>query len=289
MAKIMIEAAINGNADRALNPHIAYHPSAIADDAIATCKAGAALIHFHVRDPETGDWVHSIPYYSEVFKKTRLHCKPLMWPTFPISGDSQSRLTHFLELSKDPETKPDLGAGDMASLNLFSYDTDKRMVSGGGDFIYKNTYEGIRYFLEVSRDLGLRPTLQIFDASGIRAAQIFLEQGLLTEPLLIKFYFGGPELPFGLPPTLKSLEAYVDMLQGIKCNWFAACLGGDIFPLVPTTLAMGGHIRLGLEDFAYTHDGQPSNVQLVQRAVTIIESMGHEVATPEDARKMIDV
>ncbi|MBV1932937.1 MAG: 3-keto-5-aminohexanoate cleavage protein [Porticoccaceae bacterium] len=289
MAKIMIESAINGNAHKASNPNIAYSPADIANDAIATCKAGAALIHFHVREPETGKWMHDIPYYSEVFKSTRQACNPLMWPTFPITGDAQSRLSHFIELAKDTDTKPDLGAGDMASVNLFSYDQQKQEVTGGGGFVYQNPYDDIRYFLEVSRDLGLRPTLQIFDASGIRTALIFLEQGLLSEPLLLKFYFGGEELPFGLPPTLKSLEAYLDMLRGVRCNWFSACLGGDIFPLVPTTISLGGHIRLGLEDFAYTNDGQPNNVQLVQRAVAVIESMGHQVATPEDARAIIEV
>ena len=287
MAKIMIEAAINGNADNSSNPNIAYSPKDIADDAIATCKAGAALIHFHVREPESGKWVHDIGYYSEVFKSTRRACKPLMWPTFPITGTAESRLKHFIELAKDIETKPDLGAGDMASVNLFSYDEKNKEVSGGG-FVYQNPYDDIRYFLEVSRDLGLRPTLQIFDASGIRAARIFLEQGLLSEPLLLKFYFGGEQLPFGLPPTLKSLEAYLDMLHDVRCNWFSACLGGDIFPLVPTTISLGGHVRLGLEDFSYTDDGQPSNVQLVERAVAIIETMGHEVATPEQARAMIE-
>ncbi len=289
MAKIMIEAAINGNAAKASNPNIPYSPDDIADDAIATCKAGAALIHFHVRDPVTGAWVHDIPYYSEVFKKTRRACQPLMWPTFPITGDRESRLAHFLELARDPDTKPDLGAGDMASVNLFSYDPKRHEVTNGGGFIYKNCYDDIRYFLQISNELGLTPTLQIFDASGVRAALIFLEQGLLKEPLLLKFYFGGAELPFGLPPTLKSLEAYLDMLQGVRCNWFSACLGGDIFPLVPTTISLGGHVRLGLEDYAYTDDGQPTNVDLVKRAVAVIESMGHQVASPQDARSLIGV
>ncbi len=288
MAKIMIEAAINGNAYQDANANIAYSPEDIARDAIATCQAGAALIHFHVRDPDTGKWVQDIPYYNEVFRQTRRKCRPLMWPTFPITGTPESRLAHFIELAKDAETKPDLGAGDMASVNLFSYDKQNHKVTGGGSFVYQNPYDDIKYFLEVSRDLGLRPTLQIFDASGIRAATIFLEQGLLTEPLLLKFYFGGEELPFGLPPTLKSLEAYLDMLRDVRCNWFSACLGGDIFPLVPTTISLGGHIRLGLEDFAYTTDGQPTNVQLVERAVAVIKSMGHKVASPDEARAMIE-
>src|SRR2546428_6648053 len=86
MAKVIIEAAINGNASKKLNPHIGYASEEIANDAIATCKAGAAIIHFHVRDPETGKWVHDIPYYADVYQRSRAACKALLWPTFPM-GD----------------------------------------------------------------------------------------------------------------------------------------------------------------------------------------------------------
>ena len=224
MAKVMIEAAINGNASKDLNPNIPYSPEEIANDAIATCQAGAALIHFHVRNPDTGAWVQDLPYYSEVYKRTREKCDPLLWPTFPFGDDPVRRFQHFVDLAKDPGTKPDLGAGDMGSVNLVSYDPITKNL-GEGNFVYQNSYDTIKHFLEGSNELGLRPTLQIFDASFLRAALVFLDKGVLTEPLLLKFYFGGPTLPFGLPPTLKSLEAYLDMLSGVRCNWFAATLG----------------------------------------------------------------
>ena len=134
----------------------------------------------------------------------------------------------------------------------------------------------------------MRPTLQIFDPSFLRAVLVFLDQGLLTEPLLLKFYFGGPELPFGLPPSLKSLEAYLDMLHGVRCNWFAATLGGDNLPFIPQIVSLGGHVRLGLEDHHYAQEGQPTNPQLVERAVATITAMGHEVATPDEARAIIE-
>lgn len=287
MAKIMIEAAINGNAMRNLNPHIPYSPQEIANDAIATCKAGAALIHFHVRNPQTGEWVQDVPYYAEVYRRTREQCKPLLWPTFPFGDDPAPRFSHFFELAKDPKTKPDLGAGDMGSVNLVSYDPRTKTVSGS-NFIYKNSYDTIRYFLEGSRELKLRPTLQIFDPSFLRAALIFLDQGLLTEPLLLKFYLGGPELPFGLPPTLKSLEAYLDMLKGVRCNWFAATLGGDNLPLVPLIVNLGGHVRIGLEDYQYAREGQLTNPQIVERAVAAIQGRGHTVATPDEARALLE-
>ena len=285
MAKVIIEAAINGNASKKLNPHIGYSPEEIANDAIATCKAGAALIHFHVRDPETGKWVQDVPYYAEVYRRSRAQCKALLWPTFPFGSDPAKRFSHFVELSKDPATKPDLGAGDMGSVNLVAYNPVTKKIADEGT-IYCNSYETIRYFLTKSREVGLRPTLQIFDPSFIRSSLYFLEQGVLTEPLLMKFYFGGPELPFGLPPTLKSIEAYLDMLKGVRVNWFAATLGGDNLPLVPLIVSLGGHVRIGLEDYQYAREGQFSNAQLAERTAAMIRAMGHEVATPDQAREI---
>ncbi len=288
MAKVIIEAAINGNASKKLNPHIGYSPEEIANDAIATCKAGAAIIHFHVRDAATGKWVHDVPYYAEVYRRSRAACKALLWPTFPIEGDAAKRFSHFVELSKDPATKPDLGAGDMASVNLAGYDPiNKKLL--GEPVVYQNSYETIRYFLQKSRELGLRPTMQIFDPSGIRAALVFLDQGVLTEPLLFKFYFGGPELPFGLPPSLKSIEAYLEVLKGVRFNWFAATLGGDNLPMIPLIVSLGGHVRIGLEDYQYAREGQPSNSHLAERASATIRAMGHEVATPEETRRILEV
>ena len=287
MAKVIIEAAINGNAMKKLNPHIAYSPAEIGDDAIATCKAGAAIIHFHVRDAATGKWVHDVPYYAEVYRRSRAACKAMLWPTFPMGDDPAKRFSHFVELSKDPATKPDFGAGDMGSVNLVAYDPQSKKVHGE-DSVYCNSYEAIRYFLTMSRELGLRPTLQIFDASFLRAALVFLDQGVLTEPLMLKFYLGGPELPFGLPPSLKSLEAYLDMLKGVRVNWFAATLGGDNLPMVPLIVSLGGHVRVGLEDYQYARDGQLSNPQIVERAAGVIRAMGHEVATPDEARQILE-
>jgi 3-keto-5-aminohexanoate cleavage enzyme len=287
MAKVIIEAAINGNAMKKLNPHIAYSPAEIGDDAIATCKAGAAIIHFHVRDAATGKWVHDVPYYAEVYRRSRAACKAMLWPTFPMGNHPAKRFSHFVELSKDPATKPDFGAGDMGSVNLVAYDPQSKKVHGE-DSVYCNSYEAIRYFLTMSRELGLRPTLQIFDASFLRAALVFLDQGVLTEPLMLKFYLGGPELPFGLPPSLKSLEAYLDMLKGVRVNWFAATLGGDNLPMVPLIVSLGGHVRVGLEDYQYARDGQLSNPQIVERAAGVIRAMGHEVATPDEARQILE-
>jgi 3-keto-5-aminohexanoate cleavage enzyme len=284
----MIEAAINGNALRESNSHIPYSTEEIANDAIATSRAGAALIHFHVRDPQTGKWVQDVPYYAEVYKRVRAVCQPLLWPTFPFDGTPAERFSHFVALSKDPATKPDLGAGDMGSVNLAMYDRHNKKIRGE-KFVYQNSYATCRYFLETSRELGLRPTLQIFEPGFLRAALVFLDQGLLTEPLILKFYLGGEEQNFGLPPTIKSLEAYLEMIKGVRCNWFAATLGGDNLPLVPAIVSLGGHVRVGLEDYQYARDGKLSNPQIVERAAATIRAMGHEVASIAQTRALLEV
>jgi 3-keto-5-aminohexanoate cleavage enzyme len=284
--RIMIEAAINGNAPRELNRNIPYTPQEIANDAIAAAKAGAALIHFHVRDPETGRWVQDVPYYAEVYRCVRASSDALLWPTFPFEGTAAERFSHFVALAKDPVTRPDLGAADVGSVNLASYDRQSKKVRGAR-FIYQNSYETCRYFLETSRELGLRPTLQIFEPGFLRAALVFLDQGLLTEPLILKFYLSAGEQCFGMPPTLKSLEAYLEMIKDVRCEWFAATLGGDNLPMVPLIASLGGHVRVGLEDHQYTREGQLSNSQIVERAAATIRAMGHEVASVAQTREML--
>lgn len=282
MSKVIIEAAINGNAMKEQNPNLPYSPEEIAREAIGACQAGASLIHFHVREPD-GTWVQTLDYYARAVLLTREQCKPLLWPTFPFGDDPAVRFQHFHELAKDPKTRFDIGAADMGSVNFAEYNPHNKTVRGG-HFVYQNSYETIRYFLEGCRELKLRPTLQIFEPGFVRAALNFLDMGLLEEPLLLKFYFSKM---FGLPPSLRSLDAYLGMLEGVKCNWFGTYIGGDVLPFVPLFVSMGGHVRVGLEDYQYTQEGKLTNAQITAKAVAAIRGMGHEVATPDEARKIL--
>jgi 3-keto-5-aminohexanoate cleavage enzyme len=286
--KIMIEAATNGMTKRDLNPHVPYSPAEIAADARATVEAGASLIHFHVREAD-GEWSHDIEMYKAVMRQTRLGgCAPIMWPTFDGGGDVAHRFRHYTALAASSDTKPDVGTCDMASLNLSWWDeSHKRFLFSG---LYQNPIDHSREVIALMHELGLpQVTLQVHDATGLRTILKFLEMGILKEPLLIKFYFGGREQPFGLPPTPKSLDAYVDQLRGVRAHWFACCFGEDVIPLLPHAIAMGGHCRVGLEDHHYCNEGKASNPELVQRVVKIVEALGHEVATPAEARALLEI
>ncbi len=135
MAKVMIESAVNGILMRDRNPHVPYSPAEIAADAVAACRAGAALVHYHVRDPDTGEWVEDLGYYAEVIRRIRAECNPLIWPTYPPGDDPKQRVAHFFGLARDPATRPDLGAADPGSVNQVSYDPVSKTLSNG-DLIY---------------------------------------------------------------------------------------------------------------------------------------------------------
>lgn len=287
MRPVMIESAINGNQMRDRNPHVPWSPEEIATDAIEACEAGASLIHFHVRDTATGAWVHDVPTYADTIRRIRAGCDAMLWPTLANGDDPAVRYEHMFGLSADPATKPDLGLCDPGTVNLAGYDPATKQLRG--ERTYHNSYESSRYFLKACQSLGLRPTVQVFDASFLRAALVFLEQGLLTEPLLIKFYLGGPRVPVGLPPARASLEAYLHLLQGVRCHWFAGALGADIAPLIPDIVELGGHVRLGFEDHLHADGPTPpwTNREIVLRAAQAIRALGFEVATVAQARAMV--
>lgn len=285
---VMIESALNGVSLRHRNPHVPYSPQEIADDAVAATDAGASTVHFHVRDPADGAWSHDVATYAEVFRLVRARRDVLLWPTFAGGGDPKQRYRHIVELAADAATRPDFALVDPGSVNLVGWDPAAREVLHP-ESVYRNSYATSRYFLEVALDLGLRPTLQIFDASFLRAALVFLDQGLLRPPLVLKLYFGGPEMPFGLPPTLVSVEAYRAMLDGVDACWFVATMGGSVLPLVPVAVALGGHVRIGLEDYHHASFGAPTNAALVERVTGIIEAMGARVASVADAREQLGI
>ena len=293
---MIIEAAVNGGiTTKSQNPHVPYTPEEIAADAVAAVRAGASVIHLHVREPDGGRVPSAeglLTYYRKVFRLIRTECQPLIYPTFPIgdpdrplepSRGPEPRFRHFRQLAEEPLTRCDLGAFDAGSLNIPGYDAKTRTVRKP-DHVYTNTFATVRYFVEGFRDLGIPPTLNIFEAGFLRTALILSDLGLIPEPLIPRFYFSDQ---FGLPPCKPSIDAYVAMLGGRRCEWFGAVIDGDIRPYLSLFAKEGGHIRVGLEDFSYEGSGMPSNADLVTLAVEAARETGRPVAMPEQSRQML--
>jgi 3-keto-5-aminohexanoate cleavage enzyme len=258
MAKVLIEVAINGNRPRSDNPHLPISPEEIGEVAASCHAIGASIVHVHSRDPLTTESTpEAVKPYAESIRAIRARCPVLIWtscPGGPNPKPTRERFKHLIELAADPETKPDLGIIDMMDELKFP-----------------------------------RSRLQMFDPNCIRTTLAFVRHGILREPMASTLYFGAGDTLIGMPPTATSLAAYLDMLREAKGIWFAAVMGGDCLRFAPTAIAAGGNLRIGLEDYPYRAEGGLSNEDLVRRAAIIIEAMGHEVATVDDARLALEL
>jgi uncharacterized protein (DUF849 family) len=282
---LIIEAAINGGITTlAANPHVPYTPEQVATDAISAHEAGASVVHFHVREADGSridDYARLLAQHVATMHAIRGQPSPLLWNTFPLGGNCEQRFRLFRDLSGRSATRPDVGAHDIGSLNIVSYDETTEKASAS---TYINTFEDVRYFLTGFRELGLRPFLNVFEPGFIRTARICLQLGLLDEPLLVKFYFSND---YGLPLSPRSIEAYLSLLEGVRFEWFGCFIGADVLPFVPLIASMGGHVRLGLEDFDYAATGRLSNAEIVQRARAAALESGRSLATVDDARRIL--
>jgi uncharacterized protein (DUF849 family) len=261
----IIEVAVNGTTARAPRT-----PAAIAADARACIAAGATIVHNHNDAPMwVHDGVHPAGPYLEAWEPL-LATGVLFYATQASGGAGiaiETRWAHHVELAR--AGLPVLGLVDPGSVSL------------GGDRVYVNTHDDARYALDRCIELGLAASISIFDPSFLRVAL-----ALDRPPCIVKLYFGDALL-FGLPPTEPSLDAYLAMLDGTGLPWSVAVLGGDVVGcgLAALAVARGGHLRVGLEDYA--GDRTPTNAELVEEAAELVTAGGRRVATPAETRALL--
>lgn len=287
----VLEVAVNGSTTKDLNPNVPRTPDEIAAAGLRCAAAGAAIVHNHTDDSMWGppSRVHDPAPYIEAWTPI-LTAYPdiLTYPTMASGGPGvaiEGRWGHHERLVEAGVLR--MGLVDPGSVSLGSLDGNG--VPAPADLVYVNTFADTRHMIERCERLRLAPSISIFDPSFLRIALAFHDAGALPRGALIKLYFGGERLPFGLPPTRASLEAYLEMLDGTSLPWSVAVLGGDVIGsgLAALALERGGHLRVGLEDYA--GDAEPSNLQLVARAVELISSHGRRVATPTETLELLDI
>jgi uncharacterized protein (DUF849 family) len=267
-----IEVALNGTTRKAANPHVPRTPAEITADALACIEAGASIVHNHNDEPMwVPDGVHAASPYVEAWTPiVDAHPDVLLYATQASGGPGiaiETRWAHHEALAH------------LTPLAL----VDPGSVSLGGGAVYLNTHDDAAYGFERCAALGLGPSVSIFDPSVLRVA---LAQPELPPGTIIKLYFGDG-LQFGLPPTEASLDAYLAMLEGSGLPWLVAVLGGDVVGcgLARLALERGGHLRVGLEDYA--GERTPSNVELVEEAAALIVTAGRSVASLAETRALL--
>jgi uncharacterized protein (DUF849 family) len=288
MKKLIIEVRMNEGAKKADNPHVAYTPSEIIADALACAEAGAAITHFHARNAD-GTESNATEDYREILAGIRAHSNVLVHPTlgrFRGGAGPDERLSHIQALSEHSNLRPDIAPLDMGSNNLDFWDPEASAFKGDG-YIYANTTADLRTMAGRLKDYRVKPELAIWTIANARLMGAFIDAGLLAEPAFAVLFLSGEGFLGGHPATSAGLRAFVDTLPARRIEWSVLAHQADLLRLAPEIIALGGHISIGLGDYAYPELGRPSNADLVRRVVSIANTMGREVATPDEAREML--
>jgi len=272
MDKLIISVGITGSRiNRQQTPYIPITPEEIARSGIEAWRAGASILHIHVRDPKTGLGTQDFALFKEVVDRIRSETDAILClTTSGIPGRNLEYQERLVPLSLNPE----LVSFDAGSINMREY-------------VFLNPLEFLEMLAIETLAKGIKPELEVFEVGMVDTCTRYLEKGLLKPPLHFQFVLG---VIGGMPATPKSLLHLSEVVpQG--STWSVIGIGPGQLPMAMMGMIMGGHVRVGLEDNIYYSKGvlAKSNAELVERVVRIAREFGREVAKPEDARKILSL
>jgi uncharacterized protein (DUF849 family) len=286
-AKTIITCAVTGNITRPdQHPNLPITPEQIANAAIEAARAGAAIAHIHVRDPETGAPSMAIDHYREAVERVRASGIDLIVNLTTGPGG------RYIPSDEDPRiaaqgstlVRPELRVEHVVALRpeICSLDLNT-MWFGTGAVI--NTPRNVTIMAHTIREAGVMPEIEVFDSGDIHLAHQLLADGVLPRPPLFQVVLG---IRYGFPATPETLM-FARSLLPQDAIWAAMGTGRMEFPIVAQAVLLGGHVRVGLEDNLYLDKGvlAPSNAALVERAAQIVRLLGREVASPAEARQIL--
>jgi uncharacterized protein (DUF849 family) len=282
----IITCAVTGSGDTAAkHPDLPKSPAEIATAAIDAAKAGAAIAHLHVREPDTGKPSRDVNLYREVVERIReSETDVILNLTTGMGGDlflgpdnepldfaDDTDCVGQIERMQHVEALlPEICSLDCGSFNYM-----------GQNYVYVSTQTMLELGARRLQSIGVKPELEVFDTGQIWFAKHMIESGLIDSPPLFQVCLG---IPWGAPATTGVFQAMVNELPD-GCNWSGFAIGAMEMPMVAQAALLGGNVRVGLEDNLYLEKGVlASNAQLVERARGIVEVMGATVQAPAQAR-----
>lgn len=269
MEKLIITTALTGNVPtRDLTPHVPLTPEDIAADVARCAAAGACLFHIHARDA-AGKPTLDPSVFRETVGRIKSVCPEVIL-----------QLSTGARAGKDRESR----ANPVRLLpEMASFTTGSNNLPG---IVYENAPDFIAFLAGVFQETGVKPEIEVFETGMINNALHLVKKGLLEPPLHFDFVLGAPG---AMPGTVKNMVFLADSLPP-DATWTVAGIGKAELPLATAAIAMGGHVRVGIEDNLRLPDGSlATNVQLVEKVVTIARTMGREIASPEEARRILSL
>lgn len=297
--KVIITCAVTGAIHTpSMSPYLPVTPEEIIDAAVGAAEAGAALVHVHARNPKTGQPDQSPEAFEPFLKviKQRSNCV--------INITTGGAPTMLVEERLQPcaHFKPEVASLNMGSMNFglypmlnrfkeFKHDWERPYLEGSNDRVFKNTFKDIENILTTCAENGTRFEIECYDIGHLYTLAHFVDRGLVKPPFFVQSVFGllggiGPH-----PEDVVHMKRTADRLFGDDYHWSVLGAGRHQLPIAAMAVAMGGNLRVGLEDSLWLGPGQlaKSNADQVRAARKIIEGLGLEIATPDDAREQLQL
>lgn len=297
MSKIIITAAVTGAVHiPSMSEYLPITPEQIINEAVAANRAGAAVVHLHARNPETGEPTGSPELMKKIVDGIRERCNVVIG----ITTGGAIGMTSEERLAAVPVCKAELGSCNAGSVNFcFSpiadkikepkFDWEIPFVKNTYTVPFANTFQGIEDYIRIMGENGTKPEFEVYEVGMLSNIAYFMKKGLLKGPVYIQFVLG---VMGGLPATVDNLLFLYNTakkLLGDNFVWSCAAAGKNQFDITTVAMILGGNVRVGLEDNLYIAKGvlAKSNAEPVAKVKAIAELLGYSVATPDEARVVL--
>lgn len=274
--KVIVSCALTGAVTTKKHcPAIPYTPVEIAEEARRAYEAGAAIVHIHARNPD-GSPTWAKDTFAEIMAETRARCPVLInWSTGG-AGPMSERVSHLA-------LRPDIAALNMGSMNYAKWSSTKRQFAF--NFVFANPFDDIVAFARAMKEHGAKPEMECFDVGHTHSHRVLAELGLIEPPFHFSFIMG---VLGGIPATARHLAFQADQVPA-GARWKVIGISRDQWPLAMAALALGGDVRVGLEDNFYLPSGAmaASNGELVAAAAELVRQAGRSVASVDDTRALL--
>jgi uncharacterized protein (DUF849 family) len=297
--KVVITCAVTGSIHTpSMSPHIPITAQEIADAAIGAAEAGAAVVHLHARDPKDGRPDQSPEAFAPFLKVIKQRSSVVV----NITTGGAATMTIEQRVKPAATFKPEVASLNMGTMNFglfpmlerfteFKHDWERPYLEGSRERIFKNTFADIEYILTTCAENGTRFEIECYDIGHLYTLSHFAERGLVKPPFFVQSVFGilggiGPH-----PEDVAHMKRTADRLFGDQYRWSVLGAGRSQMAIAAMAAAMGGNVRVGLEDSLWIGKGQlaKTNADQVAKARQIIEGLGFEAATPDEARAILSL
>jgi len=301
LEKIIVTAAITGSGTLPTQtPHLPITPDQIAEEAYRSWKAGAAITHIHARDPKTGQPTGDLKVFREILTKIKDKCDIIVC----ITTGGAVGMTREQRITVVSEFKPEMSSFNCGSMNFsihkildrfnqFTHPWEKEYAEYTKDGVFRNTFEDLEYFCKTMLEHETKPELEIYDVGMLFNARYLIREGILSPPVHMQFVQG---ILGGIGTSvydMMNLKTTADRLFGDrKYTWSVIGVGYPAeFHLAAVSIILGGHGRVGMEDNIKLSRSEvvKSNAQLVEKAVRLARELDRDVATPDEARKILNL